>query len=78
MSRTIGTASATTPGPEPEAIDVAAVARLYGVSIRTAIRAADRGEIPRGFKLRNLRRWSRKSILDDIAAKAAAANGGGR
>jgi predicted DNA-binding transcriptional regulator AlpA len=72
------TSSTAPPGHEPEAIAADAVARLYGCSVRHVIRAADRGEIPRGFRVGSLRRWSRRAILDDIAAKASAANGGPR
>lgn len=73
----IGEAPGTTSehsGSEPEAIDVQAVARLYSVSARHAIRMADIGEIPAGFKLGHLRRWSRRAILADIASKQQAAS----
>jgi predicted DNA-binding transcriptional regulator AlpA len=41
------------------------------------MRAAETGEIPRGFKLGHLRRWSRAAIVADIASKQQAAAAGG-
>jgi len=64
--------------PEPEAIDIGAVARLYSCSPRHATRMAATGDIPAGFKVGSLRRWSRVAILEDVAAKQAAAVTGGR
>jgi len=64
--------------PGPEAIDLGAVARLYSCSPRHAIRMADAGSIPRGFKVGSLRRWSRVAILEDIAQKQSDAGIGGR
>ncbi len=64
------------PAIEPDgAIDVHAVASLYGCSVRHVLRMADTGEIPPGFRLRNLRRWKRSVIVADIASKADASNG---
>jgi hypothetical protein len=61
-----------------EALDVGAVSRLYACSPRHATRMAAVGDIPAGFRLGNLRRWSRVAIIEDIARKQAAAVTGGR
>jgi excisionase family DNA binding protein len=53
-----------TPSPEPELLDVRAVAELLGISTRNAERLSDAGKMPASLKLGRLRRWSRRSIRE--------------
>jgi len=69
--------SPATGTPEPEALDIQAVAWLYSCSPRHATRMAATGDIPAGFKVGSLRRWSRVAILEDIARKQSDAGIGG-
>lgn len=52
-------------------IDVHEVARRLDVSARTVFRMAASGEIPAGFRVRNLRRWRSKDVDEAIARMAA-------
>jgi predicted DNA-binding transcriptional regulator AlpA len=54
--------------PLPELIDVKAVAKLLSCSSRSVLRLAASGAMPKPHKLGNLTRWSRREIIEWIAA----------
>lgn len=67
------------PGAEPaRLLDVAAVARLLGVSARHVWRLADGGRMPRPLRLGGARRWDRLTVEDWIRAGCPADAGAGR
>jgi len=77
MTPGAGRPATMTGTPEPEAVNIQAVARMYGCSVRHVVRMIDAGDIPAGFRIGSLRRWSRVAILEDIAQKQSAAATGG-
>ncbi|MBX3416738.1 MAG: helix-turn-helix domain-containing protein [Pirellulaceae bacterium] len=56
------TENATLPTTEPRLIDVAAVARMLGVTGRTVYRLADAGRMPKPLRLGGAVRWDRRTI----------------
>jgi predicted DNA-binding transcriptional regulator AlpA len=56
-------------------LDARAVARLLGVSAKTATRLAAAGQLPRPIKLGHLTRWSRVALEEWIAARQKGTNG---
>lgn len=66
---------------KPELLTAAEVAALLGCSMRTVIRLADAGRMPRGAKLGGLRRWRRAELaawLDDGCPAVRVAKGPGQ
>jgi excisionase family DNA binding protein len=64
--------------PQAELLDVRAVAGLLGASPRHVYRLADAGRMPAPVKLGALVRWSRRAVLDWIAAGCPIARNVGR
>jgi excisionase family DNA binding protein len=55
-------------------LDVAAVARLLGVSKRSVLRRVDEGELPRPILIGRLARWRRSDIVAWLEHKFQEAN----
>ncbi len=67
-----------TPTELARMIDVAALAKMLGVSSRHVYRLADSGQMPRPCKLGAACRWDRRTIEAWIDAGCNAVSSGGR
>jgi prophage regulatory protein len=68
----------TTPNEPARMLDVAAVARMLGVSSRHVYRMADAGQMPRPVKLGGSVRWDRRTIETWIDSGCPRNGEGGR